>query len=308
MKNSSKTITALLLGATLFIACMQHGSEDLTPTNNVQEELNYQPTVLARDTTQLWIGEGDIDSDTVLIIAEGGPHNQLYFDFSGRTVWSSLPNFFDYYRAHVHQANTLNPTIYHWKHEFTPEMAEVEVNNEVEILARTIAYFKKRKKKVIVAGTSWGAMLIPYYLTKYGNHADTYLISAGRLDPAPLQVKYHLKGFNTKFLEDGKTLIFPDTTRTRNPNRGEYYHKISRVKQFMKGVLGKHRFTEELATMDLSNVVFAYATNDPQIGALTEAEIQFLEAKGVPVYASDGGHAGPDRLLIDLIQKGTIEL
>ena len=306
-KTVNISFGAFVCGLLLY-SCGQQQSTPSEERTIAKEELNYQPTVLAKDTTQLWIGEGDINSDTVLIIAEGGPHNQLYFDFSGRTVWSDLPNFFNYYRAHVHQANTLNPTIYHWKHAFTQEMAELEVNNEVEILARTIKYFKDRNKKVIVAGTSWGAMMIPYYLTKYGNHADRYIISAGRLDPAPLQVKYHLKGYNSKYLNDGKTLVFSDTTRTRNPKRGEYYHKISRVKQFMKGVLGKHRFTEELATTDLSNVIFAYATNDPQIGALTEAEMEFLKSKNVPVYASDRGHAGPDRLIIELVVNGTIEL
>ncbi|WP_350290369.1 hypothetical protein [uncultured Croceitalea sp.] len=304
MKNYVITLALI----TLLGSCNSQEKNEVIPLAVKETNFNYEPTVLAQDTTKLFIGEGDINSDTVLIIAEGGPHNQLYFDFSGRTVWSALPDFFSYYRAHIHQANTLNPTIYHWKNEFTEEMAELEVNNEVEILNRTIKYFKDRNKKVIVAGTSWGAMMIPYHLTTSENQADKYLISAGRLDPAPLQVKYHLKGYNSKYLEDGKTLIFPDTTRVRNPNRGEYYHKISRVKQFMKGVLGKHKFTEELADMDLSNVIFAYATNDPQIGALTENEIKFLKSKGVPIYTSDGGHAGPDRRIIELVKDGTIKL
>ena len=308
MKTTIKNYLILLSVITFLSACSKKKSEPIKQYAKTEKELNYHPTILPKDTTNLWIGEGDINSDTALIVIEGGPHNKIYFQTHGIDVWSALPEYYNYYRAHIHQVNGLNTSIYNWKHEFTHEMGELEVNNELEALARTVKYFKDRNKRVILAGTSWGAVLIPYYLIKYGNNVDKIIISAGRLDSNPMQVKYFLKGFNSGFSEDGKTIRFPDTTRVRNPNRGERYHKMSRVKQFMKGFLGKYKFTEELANVDLSNVVYAYAKNDPQIGALTEEELRFLESKGVPVYVSDEGHAGPDRVIIKMVQEGKIEL
>ncbi|GGI57582.1 hypothetical protein [Winogradskyella haliclonae] len=299
----------VLTGIIIFLSsCNTQEKNPVILSAKAEKELNYLPTVLPKDTTNLWIGEGDMNSDTAFIVIEGGPHNKIYFQTNGIDIWSALPDYYNYYRVHLHQVNGLNPSIYNWKHEFTHDMGELEVNNETEALARTINYFKSRNKKVILAGTSWGAILIPYYLTKYGNNVDKIIISAGRLDSDPMQVKYFLKGYNSKFLHDGKTMIFPDTTRVRNPNRGEYYHKISRVKQFMKAALGKYKFTEELADMDLSNVVYAYATNDPQIGALTQKELDFLKSKNVPVYTSDQGHAGPDRVIIQMVKEGKIKL
>lgn len=299
----------VLLTAIAFLcACSIEEKKPVKQYAKAEKELNYHPTVLPKDTTDLWIGEGDVNSDTALIVLEGGPHNAIYFLTNGVDVWSALPNYYNYYRVHSHQVNGLNKSIYNWKIEFTPEMGELEVNNELEALARTVKYFKDQKKKVILAGTSWGAFMIQYYLLKYGNDVDKIIISAGRLDPAPMQVKYHLKGYNSGFLEDGKTMRFADTTRVHSLDKRERYMKSSLVKQYMKGFLGKFKFTEELVDIDMSNVVYGYATNDRQIGALTEKELIFLKSKGVPVFVSDGGHAGPDRVLIKAIQEGKIEL
>ncbi len=308
MKTIIKNYLVLLSVIVFLSSCKPQEKEAIIQAAKTDKELNYQPTVLPKDTTDLWIGEGDINSDTVLIVIEGGPHNEIYFQTHGIDVWSSLPNYYSYYRAHIHQVNGFNKSIYNWKHEFTHEMAELEVNNETEALARTVQYFKDRNKKIIIAGTSWGAFLIQYYILKYGNNADKYLISAGRLDPTPMQVKYHLKGYNSGFTQDGKTMRFADTTRVHSLDKRDRYVKMSRVKQFMKGFLGRFKFTKEFANVDLSNVVYAYAKNDRQIGALTEKELEFLKFKGVPVYVSDQGHAGPDRVIIKMVKEGKIKL
>jgi hypothetical protein len=300
----------LPLAIVSFIASCQTEVELETPaTETVQaKNENYTSTEFPSDTTQLWLSEGDAKSDTVFIIGEGGPHNQLDFEWGGKTVWSSLPRFFSYYRVHVFQSTMLNKDIYHWRKDFTLDMARLEMDNSTEILARAIHYWKKRGKTVIVAGTSFSAFLIPHYIATRGNNADTYLMSAGRLDAHPDQVKYHLLGYNSRFEEDGKTLNIPDTTRGPNPFRGEYYFKLSQVKQLIKGALGQYRFTEELKDVDLSNLIVGYASNDTQVGALTDEEIAFLESKQAQVFSSDQGHAGVDRKLIALVSEGMIKL
>ena len=293
-----------------FASCEPKAStqESLSEVHSETEPFNYEPTVFPKDTTKLWMGEGNIESDTVFIVGEGGPHNQLYFEFSGKTVWSTIPNFFNYYRVHIFQSTMLNKDIYHWREEFNEEMAILEADNSTEILHRAIDYWKRRGKTVIVAGTSFTAILIPHYLTTRGNHADKYLMSAGRFDVPVERWKYYLRGVNSRYDTDGKTLFYADTTRGPNPFRGAYYFKVTKVKQMIKGVLGRYRYTEELQDMDLSNLVVAYATDDTKIGALSESELEWLKNKNVPVYVTDGGHPGPDRKLVELITNGTVKL
>jgi len=304
MKNYLAIVCMLLLLA----SCNSKEKKELAQTVKKESAVNYEPTVLPKDSTNLWIGEGNINSDTVLIIAESGPKAQLTFDWRAKEIWSRLPNYFDYYRVHIHQATTLNNAIYDWKYSFTEEMAELEVNNGTEILARAVQYFKDQNKRVIVVGTFWSAFVVQDYIAKYGNNADKYLISGGRLDLNPEQYKYHLKGFQATFEEDGITTILPDTTKVIDPLKEERHFRISKVTQLMKGVMKRERFTKELAERDLSNVVYAYAKNDIYSGALTDNELAFLKSKGASVYASEKGHFSVDGLLLELVTDGTIEL
>jgi len=308
MKNQIIFLSLLLGISFAFFSCKTEEKSEVLNSKESALIENYKPIIFPKDSTQLWLSEGNIKSDTVFIVAEGGPHNQLDFEWGGQTVWSRLPDFFQYYRIHILQSTMLNKDIYHWKNEFTEEMARKELDNSTEILARAIDYWKAREKTVIVAGTSFGAFLIPHYIATRGNKADKYIMSAGRLNAHPDQFKYHLLGYNSRFEEDGKTLMIPDTTRGPNPFRGEYYFKLSKVKQLIKGVLGEYRFTEELKDTDLSNLIVGYATNDVQVGALNEKELEFLKSKNAQVYATDDGHAGVDRKLISLIAEGTIKL
>ena len=120
MKTILKNYIILLSLIALLGACSSDKKEPIENQYAKAEiELNYEPTELPKDTTNLWIGEGDIDSDTALIVIEGGPHNEIYFQTHGIDVWSALPDYYNYYRVHPHQVNGLNKSIYNWKNEFT---------------------------------------------------------------------------------------------------------------------------------------------------------------------------------------------
>ncbi|GGI57583.1 hypothetical protein [Winogradskyella haliclonae] len=303
-----KNYLSLLVLMFLLNACNSQEKNEIYQSSRIEGDLNYEATVLPEDTSQLYIGEGDLNSDTVLIIAESGPKAQLTFDWRAKEIWSRLPNYFNYYRAHIHQATTLNNGIYDWKYDFTEDMAQVEIDNGTEILARTIKHFKEKNKKVIVIGTFWSAFVIQDYIAKYGNNADKYLISAGRLDINEEHYKYHLKGFQATFTNDGKTPIAPDTLNAPDPLKQERYSRIVKVTQTMKGVMKRQRFTEKLAGKDLSNVVYAYATNDTYSGALTDKELAFLKSKSASVYSNDKGHFGVDAFLLELLTNETVKL
>ncbi len=270
-------------------------------------EFSYSETLLPKDTTKLWVEDGNIESDTVLIVCQGGPSKNLTFIEKGRTSYRYIPNYSNYRIVYLHQAQTLNKEIFDYKEEFSLEMAEKEVDNTSEMLYRALDYFKAKGKTTIVIGTSYGAYIIPNYLSTRPSLADKYIIIAGRIDDNEQMLEQHLKGFNGEFEEDGITYIPED----ENPDLSEYQEseiKEYLVKQLLKGAIGKPRYSQELADMDLSNVICFYATNDQNVGRLTESEIKFLESKKVKIYETNTGHSETLYRFIDKLMDGSVKL
>jgi len=294
----------------LCLGCKSETKELATfeaPENNLKLT-NYPQTILPKDTTQLWVGEGSMDRDTVFIAADGGPINHLGYMSNGKTQWTYVPGFKNYIFANVHQASTYNPEIFNWKNEFTLKDGIREVDNSSEILYRTIKYFKDRKKYVIVVGNSYSAFVIPHYLATRPSLADTYLITGGRLTADSLQTYFQLKGFNSGFEEDGKTLIIPDTLAEPNPYRSEKYYQIRQAKEMLKAGLSIHDFTEELVDVDLSNFHFFYGLKDENVGVPTQKELDFLSSKKAKIYAIDTDHYNIWKRVIDFLRAGTLKL
>ncbi len=268
---------------------------------------SYPTTILPQDTTQLWVNDGNMDSDTILIICQGGPSRYLTFVEKGRTSYRYIPNYSNYYVAYLHQAQTLNKKIFNYTDHFTLEMAQKEVDNTSEILYRALHYFKLRDKTVIVIGTSYGAYIIPNYLSTRPSLADQYVILAGRIDDDEQILEQHLKGFNGIFEEDGITYLPED----ENADISEYPEseiKEYRVKQLLKGAIGQPRYSEALADKDLSNVTYFYASNDQHVGALSEPEIAFLESKRVKLFKTNTGHSETLYRFIDKLMEGSLKL
>ena len=301
MKTIILSLSLLLIGGFLFQNFTNKNS------NPVLENGSYSPTVLSNDTTQFWIAEGSPESDTVLIINEGGPKIHLSFEYSGKTQWSYLPNYSNYYQVHMHQAGTYNKAIFDFKNGFTRAMAETETENNSEMLYRAFKYFKDRKKTVIVVGHSYGAFIIPHCMSTRPLKADGYLITGGRIDDYLERSSYFLKGYNSLFEEDGVTFNPPDINAPKNKYRGERYFRIYRVKQLLKGVIGQPRYSKELADKDLSKMIYFYAKDDQNVGALLDSEVAFLKSKGVKVHATEGGHYEIWKRVVDAFEEGKVK-
>lgn len=267
----------------------------------------YSETILPQDTTRLWITDGNIESNTTVIICQGGPSKQLTFQEKGRTSYRYIPNYSNYNIVYLHQAQTYNPDIFNFKQIFSIEMAEKEVDNTSEILYRAIKYFKNKNKIVIVIGTSYGAYIIPNYISTRPSLADKYYVLAGRIDGNSEMVKQHLNGFNGEFEEDGVSYIPED----ENVDLSEYSKKELkeyRVRQLLKGAIGEPKYSKELANKDLSNVIYFYATNDQNVGCLSDAEIEFLVSKEVKVFKTNDGHSEVLYRFIDKLSDGSLKL
>lgn len=270
---------------------------------------HYPKMVFPKDSTKLWFGEGDPESDTVLIFCDGGPGTMISYDTDGKTQWRYIPNFNNYYRAFVHQSQTYNREVFNFKEEFSVADAKIEVDNTSEILYRAIKYFKDRKKRVVVIGHSYGAFIMAHYLATRPSLADQYMFSGGRLDVQPIIEEYHLKGMNGRFDEDGITYIPPKADSEEKIRYSqERYWRIFRVKQLLKGVIGEYRYTKELANKDLSNVTYFYASNDQNVGRMTQEEVDFLKSKNVTVFETHDGHYEIWKRIIDAFREGKIKI
>lgn len=268
---------------------------------------SYIPTVLPTDTTQLWIASGDETKDTVIIVGEGGPKFCLDFESSGRVYWEYLPNSKNYYYAIIHQASTYNKSIFNAK-DFTLEDAVFEVDQTAEMMYRAIKYFKDRGKYVVVFGHSYSAWVIPNYLSTRPSLADKYIITGGRFDADSTQIAYKLKGINVGFAEDGVTLNIPDVDEAPNPYRTVRYWQIRETKEMLKYTIGKPRYTELLANVDLSNLVFYYGEHDQNVGQPSAKEIAFLMAKNATVVGVATDHYDIWMKVVDAFRDGSLEL
>lgn len=300
---NSNCIFLVISFAFLGLNCVE--KEPIASFQNKTE--GYIPTLLPKDTNQLWVASGDLSKDTVLIVGEGGPKYNLDFESDGRVYWEYLPNNKNYYYVIVHQSSTYNKSILDAVN-FTLQDAEIEVDNTAEIMYRAIKYFKDRDKHVVVFGHSYSAWVIPLYLSTRPSLANQYIITGGRLNADSLQTAFQLKGINTGFKNDGKTLRIPDENKAPNPNRTERYWQIRNNKELLKYAIGKPRYSKELENVELSNLVFFYGKFDENVGALSEEEIAFLEKKKATVIGVETNHYNIWKRVIDAFRYGKLKL
>lgn len=268
-------------------------------------KFSYAKTELPKDTTKLWVAEGDSTKQIVTIFLQGGPKDELDFEKRGKSSWRYLPDYKDYYSIHLHQANTLNKQIFLYDCEFTMKMARAEVDNTSEILFRAIKYFKDQGKTVWVMGHSYGAYIIPHYLATRPSLADKYVIISGRIDDPKNVIKAHKKGYNGEYV-DGVNFVSEETKDFRDYNR--WAIKYYTGKQLLKAAIGEVEYSKALKEVDLSNTIYIYNPTDKRVGGLTNNEISFLKNKGVQVFSTKWEHGYTIRELVDLVETGTLKL
>jgi pimeloyl-ACP methyl ester carboxylesterase len=275
------------------------------PKTSNNSKTNITDTYFPTDTTALWVTHGQKESDTVLIICQGGPSDSLGIIAKGKTPYRYIPGYGNYNIAYLHQAQTYDPAIF--SKDLTLWEAEKAIEHTAEMLHRATVYFKNRDKTVVVIGNSFGAYIIPRTLTHFPALADRYVVLAGRLtDPDPI-VKQHVKGFNGEYHEDGSTYVPEDEQADLSEYSASEIQTYS-AKQLLKAAIGQIDYTQTLSDKDLSKWIYFYATNDTHVGRLSEAEIVFLETHGAQVYPTSDGHNEVLYRFIDRLEDGSIHL
>ena len=239
--------------------------DNVSPTN-ITEYGKYSPTIIPDDVNELYLEYGNTESNTVLLIVQGGPFDKIQYS-NGFDKWKDKLNI-----AIVKQAQILNPSILPPENNIGLSDAYRENLISVEILHKVIKHFKNENKKVMVWGISYGAWIIQKYISLHGIEADAVSIAAGRLD---IEEDIWKKGKLNQTVYDitykGKQRVYTELGFT-----------FSKPTAFMLASINEERFTETLKDRDLSKlIVYQYGKKDGTVGRLLDSEIEFLKSKNV---------------------------
>ena len=240
---------------------------------------------------------GNPEADTVVIVTQGGPVTFLLGpEVLVEEVGQLNPE--QVQLVSVHQAQTLEPDRF-IAADISFDDAKAADAASVAMLADVVAYFKDQGKTVHVVGFSFGAFMVQDLLATQGNIADGYLIKVGRVD-MPDEVWTEFSEGRAVGFVDGVEIVKFDIA---DAGMGGETPEADRNMARLAAGLGHKRYTELLADVDLSNVVYVYGDVDEQVGRLSEAEVAFLESRSATVIEYEGGHATPADVTQDAISR-----
>jgi len=294
-----RALINMLLASIIVSACTPEALQLINPP------LPFKSTKMPETLDKLGVHDETTNASkqTVLIILQGGPHEELAFVRDGRTLFRYLPDYQNYSVVYLHQSQTINPSVMRAGSEFSIEDAKKEVAMSAAILSKAIEGYHALGKKVLVVSHSYGSFLALHHLSDAGPLADQYNLLAGRLDVDAALVDIHLSGLNAQYSSDGKTLL---PIQARDPNENQASRNDYRNGNLLKAAAGMPRFSSELARLDLSNVNFIYAANDQAVGALTNEEVKALRTLGAQVIETHDGHGDTIKRFIDKVADGTL--
>lgn len=231
------------------------------------------------------------NADTVLLALHGGPTPGL------------LENTFSYLRSiptfsvvDVKKQEMLRPV---WN-DSTLTIAEAIAINDTTaaLIEKAIQYYKNDNKVVVLVGQSWGAFILGEYMDDYGvDQVHKIIPMEGRISIQQEYVDYLYDGYIPKFDSDGSTIIL-------STPQNAYPHGIITLVT----ALFENRWIDSLANLDLSNLMYSYAEFDLNSGALTDAEIDFLNQSGAQInFIPEAGHGASfqsqyQKIFVDFIR------
>lgn len=240
---------------------------------------------------------GNPDADTVVVVTQGGPVTFLLGP-EALVEETGLLNPDEVQLVSVHQAQTLDPEPF-IAADISFDEAKAADAESVAMLADVVAHFKDQGKTVHVVGFSFGAFMVQELLATQGNIADGYLIKVGRVDmPEEVWTEFS-EGRAVGFVDGVEVVKFDIAEAGMGGETPEADRNMARL----AAGLGHKRYSQLLADIDLSNVVYVYGDIDEQVGRLSDAEVAFLESRSATVIEYEGGHATPAEVTQDAISR-----
>lgn len=203
----------------------------------------------------------------------------------------------------------------------TPEAAQEANDKSVEMMNKIVEKLSSEGKKVVLLGSSYGALLTNYYVSKYGTknlaavgsivgrldanpeHTDLLLASGGGTYPAicngvasptgagdTLCVNFENYFFATEndFAKYG--VVFSDKV-----NGLVNFQTVQAFGGLLQGTIFRNDFTaiyKSRKDVEFNKLVYLNGRKDEAIGALSEKEISFINDNGATLfYSQNEGHA-----------------
>lgn len=259
---NSKVVYRLLLSASFLFSMLQLEGQFVDPSELPEVE-DY---IFVRTNP---------NADTIIIALHGGPSDELFEGSFNHFEWE--PNF-----------SVVEMLKYEMMHEvlyndsLTLEQGYAVNDTTVAMIEKVVQHYNAQDKVVVVAGHSWGALVMGEYLDDYGTESVHKIIPMeGRLSVQPEFVDILLEGYLPTFDTDGMTILIEGTI-------GEFPHGLL--------TLGAAAFANDwvdsLQNEDLSKMMYTYSEFDRNTGALREKETNFLDESGATTLFIPGGTHG----------------
>lgn len=253
---------------------------------NILEPKEYIPTKIPTDTMQLFEYRGDLEKQDAFIFVQGGPMPFHWIKDGNPLV--QMPNHENILRIYPFQSQIMNHTILTAKSGMTDKQSDFEHHQSVEMLDRTIKYFKNKGKNVYLLVHSYGGMITLEYLNTKENMADKIVLMGMNFDMDLRNYREREPGTTVRWANnepiDKKFFMnLPDKYKQQSL---QVYDNVERLCT----VHGKRRYTELLKNKDLSNIIFVSANNDESIGPISEHEKVFLKEKNIKFIETYGDH------------------
>lgn len=296
-----------VIGALAIIMAACGSNDDATPTAAPTPTATATPaptatppptptaaaTAPSMALTDIYFTLGDPNAEYVFINAQGGPVPFLLPQEEVVGMFAAI-NPDQALLVSVHQTQTLDPDAFAGE-DISFEDAQLADSRSVAMLAAVVDHFIEQGRTVYVIGSSFGAFVVQELLAVQGNAAEGYLIMVGRIDMPEEVWSEFAEGRPVAFV-DGVEIVTATSEEAGMGGGGEI---SDRNMARLAAGLGHHRYSERLAGVDLSNVVYVAGSVDEQVGALTEAELAFLAERGADVVVYEGGHETPDAVIAD---------
>ena len=289
--------TAIAVTATVLACAPEDGATPVpsatpanAPTAATAETIQTTAPAPPRDLPALedtYLTVGDSAAPTVVVLAQGGPLPSLV-PAGELTTRLGVLDLEQVLLVHVHQAQTVDPMAFA-AGDITFEEAKAAGSRSVAMFAAVVDHFRERGKRVYVVGISFGAFVVQELLATRGNVVEGYLIATGRID-MPEGIWAEFAAGRTAGFAGGVEIVKHADGGAARGGAGAVFRRNSAR---LAAGLGHHRYSERLAHVDMTNVVYVFAALDEQVGRLTEAELLFLAERGAIVIEHEGGHDIP---------------
>jgi len=214
------------------------------------------------------------DADTIIIALHGGPTDELY-----EGSFHYFEEISTYSVVEVMKYEMLEPILY--KEEYTIEEGRAANDTTAALIQKVVEHYNELDKTVVIIGHSWGAIVMGEYLDDYGvDHVHRIIPMEGRINMQLEFVDLLLDGYLATFADDGTTILLTN-------EQGAFPVGL----MVLGAAAFENRWADSLAHLDLSKMMYTYAENDNNTGALLPEETLFLDETGArTLFIPDAWH------------------